>query len=253
MVFLQSYVVAVCLFEKDSDQAQLRALQGTAFFVGNCGLFLTARHVLEQAIDRCKGTDCEVGLVTKGSNGKTAEEVVTPLTTYEYAPPPYDIAIGLAPYKPASPLSLGAIDVSIWQEIATLGYPTSASAKEGNALWMNLRAHRGYVQRTTLPRDIPIGTHPSGIELSFLLGPGMSGAPIFTSLGEVVIGVGVGSFRSEEIEDSFVEVSDEGKEYRELRLRIEQHGFAHAISDLLDWRPEILTGASLLEASQKTT
>jgi hypothetical protein len=153
-------------------------------------------------------------------------------------------------YRPESPLRLAQKTVGVWQEVAALGFPTSTSVKDGEALWMNLRAQRGYIQRTTLPRDMQIGEHPNGLELSFLLGSGMSGAPVFTIPDQIVIGVGVGSYRSEEVEDSIVEVSDDGHEFREMRLRIEQHGFAHSMNGLLDWRPTLFRGKSLLEVAE---
>ncbi|MEQ1496524.1 MAG: serine protease [Novosphingobium sp.] len=249
-MFLQSYVVAVCTFERVGGIAEIRSLHGTAFFIGKSGLFLTARHVLEQAAECGRKNSWEVGLCVKGDNGRSKGEEVAVFTSFEYAPAPYDVALGTACYKPDSPLSLGLTEVSIWQEIAAIGYPTSASAKVGDALWMNLRGQRGYVQRTTLPRDMPIGDHPAGIELSFLIGPGMSGSPIFNTQNETVIGVGVGAYRSEQIEDSIEEIDSNGGKYKELRLRIEQHGFAHALNGLLDWYPSMLDGKSLLEASK---
>lgn len=249
-MYLQSYVVAVCSFERIGGLAELRALHGTAFFIGKSGLFLTARHVHEQALECSKKMGWEVGLAVKGDNGSSEKDEVAVIISFEYAPSPYDVALGTACYKPDSPLSLDPIAVTVWQEIATIGYPTSASVKEGKAFWMNLRGQRGYVQRTTLARDMPIGDHPPGIELSFLIGPGMSGSPIFTTQGESVIGVGVGAYRSEQIEDSIEEIDSNGEKYRELRLRIEQHGFAHALDGLLDWHPSMLNGKSLLDASK---
>lgn len=249
-MYLQSYVVAVCLFERVDGKAELRALEGTAFFIGNRGMFLTARHVIEAAASRVEGTTWEIGLSVKGDNGKSPEERVVPVTQYEFAPRPFDIAAGVAPYRPDTPLHFCQREVSVWQEVATMGYPVSASAKEGEALWMNLRGQRGHVQRTTLPRDMPIGDHPPGIELSFLIGPGMSGAPIFTVPDQIVIGVAVGSNRSEIIDDSVTEIYEDGREFREIRLRVEQNGFAHDIAGLFDWQPSFLNGDHLLKAGE---
>lgn len=92
-----------------------------------------------------------------------------------------------------------------------------------------------------------LGVHPPGFELSFLLGRGASGAPIFTIPDEIVIGVGVGSFKSEELDDEIVDVLDDGVEYREKRLKLEQFGYAHSMMPLLDWRPKLLAGKSLAE------
>lgn len=247
-MFLQSYVTPICLFKEEDGIANLRKLIGTAFFVGRAGYFLTARHVLEQAFAEAVIEGWDVGLVVKENNGELDKDQLVKLNMYEFAPEPFDIAAGRVAYYPQSPLKVKPFKVAMWREVAALGYPASASIIDGQALWMNLRGYRGYIQRLTVPRDLPLGRHPNGFELSFLLGPGSSGGPVFTT-NEVLIGVGVGSYKSEHLEEEFTEVVDNGKVYREQRLRIEQFGFAHDISGLLDWRAEIFNGASLLEVA----
>lgn len=190
----------------------------------------------------------EVGLVVKGNNGELDKDHVVKLNRYEFAPRPFDIAAGWVKYHPHSPFKVKPFEVHMWQEVAALGYPESASIMDGEALWMNLRGYRGHIQRPTVPRDMPSGRHPNGFELDFLLGPGSSGGPVFTP-DEVLIGVGVGSFKSEHLDEAITEIDDDGKVYREQRVRIEQFGFAHDISGLLDWRAEIFGGASLQEVA----
>lgn len=248
-MFLQSYVTPICLIIDIGGVANLRKLIGTAFFVGEGGYYLTARHVLEQALAEAGQTGCEVGLVVKNDDGKSKENGVLKLNRYEFAREPFDIAAGWVPYRPQSPLKVCAFEADVWRNVAALGYPESASIMEGEALWLNIRGYRGYIQRATLPRDMPLGRHPNGFELSFLLGPGSSGAPVFTVPDKTLIGVGVGSYKSEHIEEEFTQVDDNGKEYREQRIRIEQFGFAHDISGLLDWRADIFDGASLQEVA----
>lgn len=248
-MFLQSYVTPICLFKDEDGVANLRKLIGTSFFIGRAGYFLTARHVVEQATTLAKKHGSEIGIVVKNNNGQSDENRVIKLGRYEFAPKPFDVAAGWVNYHPNSPLKVQTFEAHVWQDIAALGYPESASIIEGEALWMNIRGYRGHIQRPTIPRDMPIGQHPNGFELSFLLGPGSSGGPVFKVQDEVLIGVGVGSFKSEHVEDEFIEVDNKGKEYREQKVRIEQFGFAHDISDLLNWRADIFGGATLQEVA----
>lgn len=248
-MYLQSYVTPVCLFTNEGGIANLRKLVGTAFFVGRGGYFLTARHVLEQALGAANKSGQEVCLVVKGKHGHSDESRVVKLERYEFAPEPYDIAAGWISYHPSSPLKVHPVAVHVWQDVAALGYPESASTMDGEALWMNVRGYRGHVQRPTISCDMPLGRHPNGFELSFLLGPGSSGAPVFIVPDEILIGVGVGSYSFEHVENEFTEIDHEGRQYRERRVRIEQFGFAHDISGLLDWKADIFVGATLQEVA----
>jgi hypothetical protein len=137
-------------------------------------------------------------------------------------------------------------------DVMTLGYPESAIGADFRAKVLNLRCRKGYIQRRIRPGDIHVGKHPDGFELSFLVSPGLSGgAPLFYGGQQKLIGICVASYRSEQIDDSIVEIDNNGHEYRETRLRIEQYGFAHDIRPLFStWRPELLEGKSLSEAIQ---
>jgi hypothetical protein len=251
--YLQSYVIPVCTFEEVQGQAHLRSTHGTAFMVNDWGIFLTAAHVLSEAIQHAAANGSEVGLCGKTDGGYGEDSIIARVFKHELAPKPFDVAIGATQYSTRGPLKLGAREVAPWQDVATLGYPLSSKIEDGDdAIWMNMKVHRGYVVRTTLPRDMSIGEHPNGIELSFLLSPGMSGSPVFTVPDEVVVGIGVGSFSSE-LTDAFIEEIDEdGRTYKERRVKIEQFGFAHDLRELLGWKPAILSGLSLLAASQAT-
>lgn len=248
--FLQSYVVPVCLYRMDGTLADLRKAVGTAFFVGRMGFYLTARHVLQQAFAEARQEGLLVGLNVKADQGLSLVNVVQQVVVYENAPDPYDVAVGFGNYIPQTTIKLQPFETAVWQEIATMGYPASSHVMDNGALWINMRGHRGYIQRPTIPRDMHSGSHPNGFELSFLLSPGMSGCPIFTVPDEVLIGVGVGSYRSELIEDDITEVNDNGHTYREQRLRIEQYGFAHDIAGLLDWEADLFGGLTLADIAK---
>ncbi len=47
--YLETYIVPVCRFNQSSGAAVIQDFFGTAFFVGGGGVFLTARHVLDDA------------------------------------------------------------------------------------------------------------------------------------------------------------------------------------------------------------
>nr|WP_281397249.1 serine protease [Rhizobium paranaense] len=219
---------------------------GSAFFCGSKGCFLTARHVMDQATAEAEKEGWLIGLCAKADNGQSVDSVIYPLSLWEFAAHPYDIAIGRLDYFPGTPLFAKSAHVGIFEEVRSLGYPSSVHVKDGDALWLNLRGQNGQVQRLTLPRDM-ISSHPDGFELSFLLSPGMSGCPVYTLDGNV-IGVGVGSFGSRIVEHELSEVDDNGHKFTEQRLRIEEFGFAHDLRGLLDWTPELLGGMKLSEA-----
>lgn len=253
-MFLQSYVTPICLYEVLNGSAVIRELIGTSFIVGSRGLLVSARHVFESARTNSLSKGLQVGIVAKANNGTDAASEIVPINDYEFAPAPYDIGVALTGYKCQSPLRLTPLDVTEWAEIATLGYPLQAVSGPSEGLNLNLRCHRGYIQRRIRPGDLKIGNHPESFELNFLIGTGVSGAPLFVHKGnvDVVIGVCVGSIRTEVIEDEFIEVQDDGTKYKELKLKIEQFGIAHEIRLLLDWRPKLFGGLSLREMSEVT-
>ncbi|WP_154148447.1 S1 family peptidase [Roseovarius bejariae] len=250
MTYLQSYVVPICTYDIDEERADLKRLHGTAFYFGANGFYLTARHVIEAALKAAEQDDVKAGLVVKSNHGQGLESMALDLKQYEFAPQPFDVAVGRSGYFPKTPLRTNMTEAHVWTDIAALGYPDSASVKDQDGLWMNVRGYRGHIQRPTIPRDIAIGTHPNGFELSFLTGPGSSGGPVFCVDTETVIGVIVASFRSEHIEDQVVEVQSNGAEYREMRVRVEQFGFAHDIRGLLDWKADLFEGHTLSEISE---
>ena len=95
--------------------------------------------------------------------------------------------------------------------------------------------------------DVPLGEHPDGFELSFLVSRGMSGAPLFIHRGgyDEVVGICVGSVRSEMIEDRHVEIQDNGREYQEISLKVDEYGHAHDVRGLRGWAPISLEGRTL--------
>ncbi|KFZ32122.1 hypothetical protein IDSA_05500 [Pseudidiomarina salinarum] len=250
-MFLQSYVFPICLYSLIDGKANIQELIGSGFFINDGGCFLTAKHVIESAVASATAKDCLVGLVLKGENGKSEKSVICELKDYEFAPDGYDIAIGVIDYHCESLLTLGERNVEPWQDVVTYGYPLHAVSGNPELLRLNIRCHKGYVQRLLRPEDATLTPIPKGFELSFLLSRGLSGSPLFIhqQQKDIVVGVCVGSFRTELIEDEYLEVMENGSEYKETKLKIEEYGIAHDIRPLHSWKPKILNGTSLFEAT----
>lgn len=249
--FLQSYVIPVCLYSEGNGQATIKELMGSAFFLNTEGIFLTAGHVIQGAIERSAATDLRIGLCQKADRGTSAQSVMCQIVEHEFAPPPYDIAIGRSSTGSETLLRLDNVDISVWQDVAAFGYPLSIVNTDANRFDIGLRCHKGHIQRIVQAGEIKISPNPAAFELSFSISRGLSGSPLFVHRNpkDVVIGVCIGSVRSEITDSEIVEVNDAGKQFRESRLKIEEFGLAHDIRGLHTWSPKILGGKSLFEVS----
>lgn len=255
MSFLQSVVVPVCLYSEANEQALILSLQGTAFFIGQRGVFLTARHVVEAARSEATRRSCQIGLVTKADHGKSDRSMVTPLTSIEFAPAPYDVAVGKVSYRPQTFLHLGNRNIAEWQDVATLGYPENAVEGEPGSILLQMRCLKGYIQRTLQAGISGITAGPQSFEISFLLSRGLSGAPLFIHQQprDLVIGVCVGSHKREIVAHQYSEVDIDGKRYTEKVMSIEQYGIAHDLRPLHNWKPKLLEGSTLVHEGSSAT
>jgi hypothetical protein len=242
----EAFVLPVCTFSIKAGEAAIEQAFGTAFLINGLGYFMTAAHVIEQALRASEKSGHTIGLLGKANDGENADNVFLPILWQETAPKPFDVAIGHLPYKAPTLAIFGELKAASWQDVACIGYPTSAITRD-IGVWINVRTLKGYIQRNTAPRDIHFGEHPNGFELSFQVSPGMSGGPVFvmTPSGFHVIGVAVSSFRGVTTEAEYSEVLEDGTVFKETRLRIEEFGLAHDIAGLLDWKPSALDGQSL--------
>jgi len=249
---LETYVVPICRFDIGEGKAVIRTFHGTAFFVGESGTFLTARHVIEDAITNVRNHGGFVGLCGKAEDFKSNRAI--PIQNSEFAPAPYDVAVGTTNYRCQSVFTVEKIEVAMWADVAMLGYPSSTLVNSNGAIWMYLRGFKGYVQRTVSPEALPLSTHPCSFEASFPIARGMSGAPLFVHAGrkDIVVGVCVGSNRSETLDYEYVDVDEAGRELRESIRRIEEYGLAHDIRPLVTWSPALLEGKTLGEVSYLT-
>jgi len=63
---------------------------------------------------------------------------------------------------------------------------------------------------------------------------------IFGNPKDTVVGICVGSVRSELIDYERIEVDGHGNKLKESRVKIEEYGLAHDIVSLNSWRPQLL-------------
>ncbi|MDP2081919.1 MAG: trypsin-like peptidase domain-containing protein [Pseudotabrizicola sp.] len=244
-MYLQSDLLRVVSSKVDKDGTpHIELLHGTAFLIGDSGLFLTARHVLEAA-QTSKASGCEPVIFAVTEAGK---RTTSPILEYELAPNGQDIGIGRTAYRCDSMYRIDTRQHTVWREVLTAGYPEDAFVRDEVGIKTPIRAFKGIVQRLIRPGDLHLAPRSDGFELSFSPSPGMSGAPLCVPGRDghlSVIGVCVGAFRSEQIEDEYTEVKSDGSRYFERRVRIVQFGLAEALFPLLDWRPSVLNGATL--------
>jgi hypothetical protein len=247
--YLETYIVPVCRFNQSSGATVIQDFFGTAFFVGGGGVFLTARHVLDDARHAVEEKGGFLGLCVRppGAGGNVACRMIS----MEAAPPPYDISVGTVESPFPSNLTLGDVPAGVWQEVVSYGYPSTAQNRSNSEFWMYGRGFRGYVHRVVETGQLPGSPHPNAFETSFSMPQGLSGGPLFMpgSRTAVAIGVCVGVNRGETTEYMFEEFQTNGKTLTEKRVRIEEYGLAHDLRPLLSWRPKILEGRSLAEAA----
>ncbi|KTD33835.1 hypothetical protein Lnau_2127 [Legionella nautarum] len=236
-MFLQSYVIPICQFELSKSEARIKKTIGTAFFINDTGFFMTAKHVIKDAIDNLKGDGGFIGLIVKGNEGKSPDNFAVPIISYSLAENPYDIAVGITNYKCETPLRIKDAEAGLWREVITLGYPVTALVQKPNDFRVNIRGHKGYIQRLISLDDQAMSLegqeHPNSFELNFTIGYGLSGSPliVYNAQEQIVVGVCVGSKKTE---------------YRDS---IEEYGIAQDIRPLLDWKPDCFFGKSLKEVS----
>jgi len=252
MKILQDFIAPLVRLE--GTTTNIGSHHGTAFFINPSGIFLTARHVVEecqQHIDKHGGRGA---LVMRHS---ATARVAGLITQVEYADPPFDIAIGRVDKASKSFFLFDpAAKLWMWTDVYAAGYPVSAASLSGPMKDIDARGFKGTILRQV--RRGQLGTdHPDLLELSFAITNGLSGAPLV--LRDVadhegkpipyffLAGVCVGSTEAEVVAFSHTEVQDAERTFKEKTSRIEQYGIAHDLRSLGDWRPQILDGKSLKE------
>lgn len=91
-VYLETYIVPVCRFELGANSALIRSFHGTAFFVNDGGVFITARHVVERGSEAVVRHGGFLGLCVRPADG--SGNVAAKIVSFDHANPPYDVSIG---------------------------------------------------------------------------------------------------------------------------------------------------------------
>lgn len=246
---LQEFVIPICQVKLIAGGVNIEKLFGTAFFINANGVFLTAKHVIENAAAATNGYDIRYGLITK-SDTQFGKSVFVWIQEFEFAPHPFDVAIGIANPHSKCFFSIPTQEkIEGWQDVATFGYPETAINIDVEKFNIHLRHLKGYIQRPIPADELPVGRpHPDSFELSFPITNGLSGSPLFIPKGSVIqeiVGVCVKSFESEIVIDSVTDIDESGKVLTEKRAKVEQYGIAESIFPLLDWTPKLLGGKSI--------
>lgn len=258
--FLQSYILPIAVATTVGGSARVEKIFGTGFVLRALPTekagspVLTAAHVIESARRHAELHGGYVAIVGKTDSGEGDGSVVARIIDTEFAPNGSDIALCVSLYRSDSTITLIKEEALQWRDVATLGYPDDAISGPPDALRLNLRAQKGYIQRLIRPDDLVHRPQLSGYELNFQLAAGMSGSPVFIYHpdGDRLIGVAIGTFGSETILSEIVEVSDDGSSYKELHKNVNQYGVVESIEFLRDWRPNCLEGLSLQQFVDRT-
>ena len=233
MKILQDYIVPVVRLLRQDGQFHYARLHGTAFFINPQGSFLTAKHVIDDALADQDEHGGEIALVMR-KRDDPERRYVGHIHGYSFADPPYDIAIGSV--KHSSKSCFAASDstrVWGWDDVHTAGYAASAESRQGSEVTVDIRSLKGYVVRKVPPSisAYPSGANPSVFELNFPIPEGMSGSPLVLRYGAdddvpkgapfPLLGVCTGT----------AEIAV-GTGSREL------YGVAHDLRELTEWAPE---------------
>jgi hypothetical protein len=165
--------------EGDGIYLESRTFLGTAFFVSDQGDALTAGHVLpspEQLGDKRRI------IAVRVCEGRQQIHFVTQAAVFAA----WDLGLLRVDLEKSRPLPVASTDIFAGTDVVIIGIPDHEIWGEGK----ELRLLKGHCTLTI----------PPWAELSCHIPPGMSGSPLF--VGGQVVGCVVGTFRSDQIEDS---------------------------------------------------
>jgi hypothetical protein len=210
---------------------------------------MTARHVIKGANDTTNENGNKIAIFPMVEQNGKRFNLTVPIVGYEFAPKPFDVAICSTDYKSETLLRLEPIELEVWKDVATMGYPVSVTNNLINEYQIQQRVHKGYIQRLVPSGRMINGIHPDTFELSFAITKGLSGSPLFIHCGDhdKVVGVCVGTIQSEVVDYEQIEYRENNELYREKKTRIEEFGIAHDIRPLLDWKVSLFGGKTLSE------
>lgn len=241
---LQEYVVPICKYNIKNNSARIEKLLGSAFFISNDGFFLTAGHII-RSIDDIR----MIGLCVKEKI--TFKNLMAPIKNYELNNANIDIAIAKIDFQTESIFTYTELVPGYGMDVNTFGYPESALNVSPDWFGINIRTHKGYIQRLIGSGEISLlKPHLNLIEVNFPIPVGLSGSPLFAPVPipnqkNPLLGICIGSLSTELTDYEHLEINDKKEKYSEKKIKLEQYGIAQDIRDILDWCPNLLQGASI--------
>jgi hypothetical protein len=213
-----SAVGALVALPGDEDWEGPGELLGTVFPLNESErLFMGARHTLPEPPKKA-------GIMIWAGNERIVRTVVVDQGEVEDQP---DLVVlrtelGVPTFGGLATL---ADEPPVWLDVATAGYPEDAVRNFPEVTLLAVRGLKGYVTRPVIPRDVLLIKGP-GMELSFPITSGLSGAPLFVqgpAMASGLVGVCVVNHESSTM------LWDEGREEgRTTRTghRIVEYGLA---------------------------
>lgn len=228
---MQDQVVPVSVIERTGKTARIKALCGTAFFIGNNGYALTAKHILPEE----NTTSLAISILI---HDKTKQQTKR-----------HHVIIEDMDCHPTADIAIIKTDITTWHSIFQLnikkqcpntryqltGYPLAAAKdptkppenRLNPAIGYNIGYIRTYLADTN-KQDMP---NTVFYELSKAGGLGIPGSPVFRKTGSTfeVIGIYVGEKKTKE-ENSAVMSEPAATPY----------GIALSASSFYNWVPKCL-------------
>lgn len=247
MKIVENYIAPVVRLHEQADKIRFDRLHGTAFFVNSRGVFITAAHVIRNAVADVESHGGGVAIsVRKPADSQNA--YVGHIRAVSFAEEPYDIAVGCIAEPSQSCFVLGEdMRVLLWDDVYTAGFAESAVSRDGDSVRPDVRGLKGYMVRKVPPGEhlSLLGRHPAALEVSFSVPHCMSGSPLVLRYDPDVeppadaplqlLGVCVAT--------ASVKVGD----------GVEHYGVVHDLISLKDWKPDCLSGETLGEAIKLET
>lgn len=240
----RQYIVPVVRYlGAREDGLEIAGMYGSAFFINAVGGFMTAKHVMESVICAVQKEGGQAALLRTTLQ---ASSEVCPILEHDFAPKPFDIAVGRVRPPTSGCASAGGIGnlPGLGDEVSVIGYPEYSQPALPMRFQQNLfrpTQFRGIVSavgspRTNDPMD-PV------LEFSFDVPPGVSGSPVFAggviSIPPILVGVCIANERSEyTLEISREEETAGGAKSITRTVHAHTRGYAHKVVHLLStWRP----------------
>jgi hypothetical protein len=230
---VRSYIFPLLLAEEVEGKVKWKTNEflGTAFFITNNGIALTAAHCVPSPVD-LGSRKLYAGIWYEGG---IQLFYIAAATVFDNI----DVAILKVKVPTVKYFPILFEDMILGSDVWTVGIPAHEIREGDKRIVRLLKGNVTFLSRFA--------------ELSFPAPKGMSGSPVFIE-GKVV-GILTGNLRSEQLEDQFeeiIQVSDDKEIIRYGRTSsVVNYALAQEIKPLKDLRHEVFDGASFSEFIDK--